>query len=260
MVPSDAETEVLTPEPEPVEAKKAPAAHAAAPEPKLDMAKLQPYHAVAPHIDSKAAADLIDRAQTAMAQSDFAAASVLYDLALKQDDENREALLGKATATSRLGNYAGAAQAARHVLTLYPEDREARADLITALSLIASPKAVAELKKMAQATPNQAFLQAAVAQGLSRSGKPDQALPYQYRAATLEPQNILYRHALAVLYDRTGHMAEARDLYQEVLQASTEGDTHALPPDALNGVKARLDYLTDMLNKPQDVAMSDDKD
>jgi tetratricopeptide (TPR) repeat protein len=93
------------------------------------------------------------------------------------------------------------------------------------------------------ATPDEAAFQASVARNLAAQGDLRQALRFQHRAAELDPDNILYRFSLAILYDRVGDAEAAAMLYRQVVDAYRAGDSILPKSISIDDIRRRLDYL-----------------
>jgi tetratricopeptide (TPR) repeat protein len=90
---------------------------------------------------------------------------------------------------------------------------------------------------------HQAAATASEAKALARQGDIQRALRLQHRAVELEPDNMLYRLDLAVLYDRAGEKSGAIGLYRQVVNAY-DSDDESLPEDfKIDDIRQRLAYL-----------------
>lgn len=89
----------------------------------------------------------------------------------------------------------------------------------------------------------QAAIQASTARTFAQQGDLKQALRLQHRAVELEPDNMLYRLDLAILYDRVGEKDGAVTLYQQVVQAYDAQDASLPHTLGIDDIRHRLDYL-----------------
>ena len=97
-----------------------------------------------------------------------------------------------------------------------------------------------------ESSPNkqeQAATDASFAQAYARQGDTKEALRLQHLAVELDPANMLYRLALAILYDRADAKDGAAMLYKQVVLAYDARDA-SLPRDLdIENVRRRLLYL-----------------
>ena len=108
----------------------------------------------------------------------------------------------------------------------------------------ASVNATFEEPPQQQPVADIAASQAQAAQQFLKQGDVKQALRSQHRAATLAPDNTLYRLDLAILYDRLGHSKNAAMLYQQLIQAYEAHDKTLPVTLDIKEIQQRLTYLT----------------
>ncbi len=186
----------------------------------------------------------LDEAQALLNAGDDNGALTMYDQILTQDKTDRAALIGKAFVLQITGQYEAAVTVNRRLLTLDPHDDTALMNLIAVLGAWGTPQALAELKRMTEIRPGFAPAQEALAEALATQGDMGIAISPAHKAAQMQPNNILYRLDLAIMYDRAGRRAEAAGLYRQVLRAYDMMDARATAlPASLADIRQRADYL-----------------
>lgn len=188
------------------------------------------------------ARDLAVEGYSALMRGDYRRALELYDTALKSEPRSARALAGRAAALHKLHRTDEARQAYERVLAVAPGNREALTNLV-ALTASANPDtALSGLRRLESQAPNFSPVVAQIGLLMAESGATDEAVPYLVRAASLEPNNALYRYNLAVTLDTAGRGEEAAAAYQSTIDMARSGDT---PPLAvpLRQIEDRLQYL-----------------
>jgi len=196
--------------------------------------------------------ETIDRrlieAQSRLDAGDDDGALALYEQILAHDKNSRAALAGKAFALQRTSQYEAAVTTGRALLRLAPHDAQARVNFVAALGAWGTPEATNELQRMADLRPGYAPVEAALAQALAKQGDMKVALAHARRATQAEPDNILYRLDLAIVYDQAGDAPRAIASYRVALRAYEETDDRsAVLPISLAAIRSRVGYLETLI-------------
>ena len=174
-------------------------------------------------------------------QGDFAAAQQQYVAALKQDPNNRDALLGIAALARQQGQDAIAAQYYRHVLELNPRDPEAYAGM-AALGNDDSPSEESRLKLLLAQQPQSAALNFTLGNLYAGQQRWPEAQQAYFNAYNLQPDNADYAFNLAVSLDHLGQDKAAANYYQRALQLGSSsamaGFDRAQVQQRLNALRA----------------------
>ncbi len=189
------------------------------------------------------AEQLLAEAHRLLVAGDDQAALALYDQVLKRDKNNNTALEGKMFALQHTGQAEQAVEIGHRLVQLDPDNNALRANLVTALGQSFLPAAMTELEQKVAANPHDAAAQAALAKLEARRGYYEKAYNHLNNAIKIQPDNILYRLDLAVLYDRAGYRADAATLYRQVLRAAMNEDDPTHLSISLPTIRQRLAYL-----------------
>lgn len=153
---------------------------------------------------------------------DLAAAARHYDNALRQDPNNRDALLGAAAVAVRNRQGPQAASAYLRLLELDPNDADALAGLI-GLRPGDSGHSEMRLKAILQKTPDAGPVLFALGNLYARQGRWPEAQQTYFRAYTASPDNADYAFNLAIGLDRLNQGKLALDYYQRALTLAGGG-------------------------------------
>ncbi|CAN7385261.1 tetratricopeptide repeat protein [Pseudoduganella sp. LjRoot289] len=153
---------------------------------------------------------------------DLPAAAEHYSAALRQDPNNRDALLGNAAVAVRRNDAAQASASYMRLLELNPSDPDALAGL---LSLRPGDTGQSELrlKDLLRKAPDSAPLQFALGNLYSRQARWTDAQQAYFRAYTASPDNPDYAFNLAVGLDRLNQPKLALNYYQRALSLAQAG-------------------------------------
>ncbi|WP_377704707.1 tetratricopeptide repeat protein [Pseudoduganella sp. UC29_71] len=158
----------------------------------------------------------------ALQTGDLPTAADQYATALRQDPNNRDALLGNAAVALRRNDPALASASYMRLLELDPSDPDALAGL---LSLRPGDTGQSEmrLKDMLRKSPGAGPLLFALGNLYSRQGRWTDAQQAYFRAYTANPDNPDYAFNLAVGLDRLNQPKLALNYYQRALALSQAG-------------------------------------
>lgn len=158
----------------------------------------------------------------ALLDGDLPTAADQYATALRQDPNNRDALLGSAAVALRRNDTALASASYMRLLELDPSDPEAQADM---LSLRPGDTGQSErrLKELLRKAPDSAPLQFALGNLYSQQARWTDAQQAYFRAYTASPDNPDYAFNLAVGLDRLNQPKLALTYYQRALALSQAG-------------------------------------
>ena len=175
------------------------------------------------HHKSKQAgiSDLISRAYEALQTDQIAQADQLYRLALAENPEQRDALLGAAATSTSLGNYEDAISLYRQRLSIDPSDTYARAGLLALASNASTRDEVSqEVDAMLRDNPDSAHLHFLKGVGLAAELDWQNAQTAFYDAYRLSNDNPDYAYNLAISLDHLNQSGLARAYYERALALS----------------------------------------
>jgi tetratricopeptide (TPR) repeat protein len=155
----------------------------------------------------------------ALLAGDLATAVEHYAAALRQEPNNRDALLGSAAVALRRNDAAQASASYTRLLELDPSDADALAGL---LSLRPGDAGQSEqrLKALLRKTPDAAPIQFALGNLYARQARWTDAQQAYFRAYTASPDNPDYAVNLAIGLDRLNQPRLAMTYYQRALALS----------------------------------------
>jgi Tfp pilus assembly protein PilF len=184
---------------------------------------------------------LLEAAYNAYRSGDFAVAQQNYSRVLRQDDKNRDALLGMAAIAQQQGNDTVAAQYYGQVLTLNPRDPLAQAGM-SALEKGGSPSdKESRLKLLLDQQPQSAALNFALGNLYADQSRWTEAQQVYFTAYSLQPDAAQYAYNLAVSLDHLGQAKLAAQYYQRALQLDISGSPtidHAQAQQRLSELQA----------------------
>lgn len=158
----------------------------------------------------------------AFVAGDMEAAARHYAAALRQDPNNRDALLGHAAVAMRRNDSAAAAGAYQRLLELNPSDPDAQAGL---LSLRPGDTGQSELrlKEMLRREPGSGALHFALGNVYARQGRWTEAQQAYFSAYSANPDNADFAVNLAIGLDRLNQRKLALSYYQRALALAQQG-------------------------------------
>ncbi len=167
----------------------------------------------APRIDPHVA-DAFAAYQT----GDVAAARDAYRLALADDPNNRDALLGMAAVDMRSGRYEAADELYRRLLQANPRDAHAQAGLLALRSNLTDPVAAeSRVKTMLANDPGANVLYFTLGNEYARQGRWAEAQQSYFKAFAADPENPDFAYNLAVGLDHMRRPKLALEYYRRAL-------------------------------------------
>ncbi|AXA91048.1 tetratricopeptide repeat protein [Massilia sp. YMA4] len=163
-----------------------------------------------------AIAPAVQAAYASFVAGDLAGARQQYEAALRQDPNNRDALLGSAAVAQRDNRAAQAAAIYARLLELDPHDPDALAALV-ALRPGDTARSEAKLRDILKGRPDAGPVLFALGNLYARQGRWPEAQQAYFRAFTAAPDNADYAFNLAVGLDRLNQGKLAAGYYERAL-------------------------------------------
>lgn len=183
-------------------------------------------------------APAVQNAYAALKSGDLATAHQQYDLALLQDPNNRDALLGAAAVALREHDGRQASSNYLRLLELDPNDPDALAGL-TELRPGDLQSNEIKLRGLARQHPDSGPVQFALGNLFARQGRWPEAQQSYFRAFSAMPDNADYAFNLGVGLDRMNQPRLAQTYYRRALELA-----QASPPTFnIDAVRKRLHIL-----------------
>ncbi len=170
-----------------------------------------------------------------------AQAEHIYAQILRDDPNDRLALLGRAAALQKMQRTQQALAAFEAVLAAYPGDEWALTNLLALLSTQNSTQALEQLQRLIRLNPQNALVPAQVGMLHLARGEYEPAARHLERAVALEPRNAKYAFNLAVVYDKWGQPETALRFYAQCLDLATRAQDAQIPVET---VRQRMAFLT----------------
>lgn len=184
---------------------------------------------------------LLDSGYRAYRNGNFAVAQQDYSRVLRQDANNRDALLGMAAIAQQQGDDTTAAKYYGQVLTLDPRDPLAQAGM-SALEKGSSPTdKESRLKLLLDQHPQSAALNFALGNLYAEQSRWTEAQQAYFAAYSLQPDAAQYAYNLAVSLDHLGQGKLAAQYYQRALQLDSSASAaidHTQAQQRLNELQA----------------------
>ncbi|NHZ38034.1 tetratricopeptide repeat protein [Massilia rubra] len=159
---------------------------------------------------------------TAYNNGDLPAARQSYQSVLRQDPNNRDALLGMAALAARDNQAEQAAGIYARLLELDPNDNDALAGLSSVRQ--GDPgQSEGRLRRMAERNPESGPLLFALGNLYARQGRWPEAQQHYFRAYSANPNNADYAFNLAIGLDRLNQGKLALTYYQRALELAPRG-------------------------------------
>ncbi|MBS1197548.1 MAG: tetratricopeptide 2 repeat protein [Proteobacteria bacterium] len=181
-----------------------------------------------------ASSGALDAAYAALNEGRLDAAAEAYRRSLRNNPDERDALLGLAHIAHRQGRHDEARAYYQAVLRQEPDHPVANAGLL-ALTSTDSENTVSRARDMADKNPESAAAHSALGSTLAREGLMADAQQAFFKAATLEPENPLHAYNLAVALDRLHKHDLAKNYYERALalaERSSAGSRKDFPREA----------------------------
>ncbi|HET9735029.1 MAG TPA: tetratricopeptide repeat protein [Burkholderiales bacterium] len=205
-----------TPAPRIAAVTRAPVARA--PAPRSTEVPVPPASQPVPRIHPRVAAGY-----AAYQEGKLEAARNEYQLALREEPGNRDALLGLAALDMREQRYESADALYRQVLRTDPRDAYAHAGLLALRGQGIDPVTTeSRLKTLLAAEPESAVLNFALGNQYAQQARWAEAQQAYFKAVAAEPENPDYAYNLAVSLEHLRQAGPARDYYRRAL-ALAEG-------------------------------------
>ncbi|MDH4191515.1 MAG: tetratricopeptide repeat protein, partial [Betaproteobacteria bacterium] len=171
----------------------------------------------------------------------FPAAREAYDRALREERDNRDALLGLAAAEMRLGHLDAAETLYTRLLRADPRDPHAQAGLFALHGALVDPIAAeTRVKSLLAANPQAHILHFTLGNLLARQGRWSEAQQAYFRAYGADPDNPDFAYNLAVSLDHLRQTKIALDYY---LRAIALAEKRGAAFDTQNA-RSRVQELT----------------
>lgn len=183
-------------------------------------------------------APAVQNGYNALKTGDLATARQQYDLALLQDPNNRDALLGAAALALREGDGRQASSNYLRLLELDPSDPDALAGLSELRNGDLEANEI-KLKGVARKHPDSGPVQFALGNLFARQGRWPEAQQSYFRAYSAMPDNADYAYNLGVGLDRMNQPRLAQTYYRRALELA-QGSPPAFNVEA---VRKRLQAL-----------------
>lgn len=183
---------------------------------------------------------LLEAAYRAYRSGDYATAKRNYGEVLRQDDKNRDALLGMAAISQQEGRDALAAQYYGQLLTLDPRDALANAGM-AALGKGEHADRESRLKLLLEQQPQSAALHFALGNLYAEQSRWPEAQQAYFDSYSLQPDAAQYAYNLAISLDHLGQGKLASQYYRRALELDASGSAnfdHSQTQQRVNELKA----------------------
>ena len=160
---------------------------------------------------------VLESAYQAFNADDPARARDSYQQVLRNDPDNRDALLGLAAVEMQARHYDAAGRIYTHLLTLDPRDAYAEAALIGLKGDVDPLSAESRLKNMIAAQPEASFLQFTLGNQYAAQGRWADAQQAYFRAYAGNPEHPDFAYNLAVSLDQLHQSKPALEYYERAL-------------------------------------------
>ena len=192
-----------------------------------------------------------DKRLTALKQKAYDAINIgqyeiavkLYKQVLEKDRKDTYAILGLATAYQYLGDYLQAKPLFLDIIDKFPDDQQIMANLLNIMIQESPNEEVYLISNIDDKNTNSHLFQAQASLAYTKIKNYDIAIDNIEKALSLDNNNVEYKYNLAVLYDLTGNLTQAKNLYTDVLDyyASNNNIIYNLP---VGEVKRRVELLS----------------
>ncbi len=181
----------------------------------------------------------MEMAYVAYHSGQISSALNLYERILQDDPKNLEALFSVATIFHEEGNYEEAKKNYGKILEIKPGHLPAINNYLALISGASPAEALREFRKLEAANPKMAIIPAQIGMLYFKQGNSKKAILNLVKAVNLDPENREYRYNLAILYDLSGNVADAVNLYQQILKMKPQNQENFL----IEEVSERLSIL-----------------
>lgn len=160
---------------------------------------------------------VLESAYQAFNADDPARARENYQQVLRNDPDNRDALLGLAAVEMQARHYDAAVRIYTHLLTLDPRDAYAEAALIGLKGEVDPLSAESRVKNMIAAQPDASFLQFTLGNQYAAQGRWADAQQAYFHAYAGNPEHPDFAYNLAVSLDQLHQSKPALEYYRRAL-------------------------------------------
>ena len=182
----------------------------------------------------------LERAYNALVAGQSEEALRIYEDILTGNPNNKDALFGLASTYHRAGQIDMARTLYGKLLKLDPKHRDGLNNFLVLLADEAPQEALAQMERLEQQNPSFSPIPAQMAIIYQKLGDRERGIDKMYRALSIAPENMTYRYNLAIMLDKTGRYDQASQLYSQLLDAHTKGET--IPGDATK-IQQRLTFI-----------------
>jgi Tfp pilus assembly protein PilF len=165
---------------------------------------------------------VLEAAYRAYNSNDFARAREDYQQVLRNDPDNRDALLGLAAVEMQARHYDAAGSIYAHLLVLDPRDAYAQAGLIGLKGEVDPLAEESRVKTMIAARPDASFLQFTLGNQYAAQGRWADAQQAYFRAYAGDPQHPDFAYNLAVSLDELHQSKPALQYYRRALALAAD--------------------------------------
>ena len=164
----------------------------------------------------------------------------IYRDILDAAPQNKLALFGLGTTYHRIGMFDKARPLYGRLLKLDPYHKEALNNFLALIGEESPKDALGQLERLRGKNPDFSPIPAQMALIYRRIHDYDNAIHLMQEAASLSPENLVYKYNLAIMYDTAGKKREAAMLYKQLLDARYRGEK--IPADPTH-LQERLTFL-----------------
>jgi tetratricopeptide (TPR) repeat protein len=184
----------------------------------------------------------LDVAASLFAQHDYPAALSIYTEQLRHHPDDVTALMGAASVLAAQGHGDAARNRLELALTAAPGNSLVLEELLRQISALPPERQLTALLSAYHAAPSVADLPARIALLQAEGGNLDDAVANMAEAVRLQPDDPIRQLDYALLLDRSGDAAAARDAYRAFIVSYRPGRSPTLTA-SLDQVRQRLAYL-----------------
>ena len=182
----------------------------------------------------------LEKAYNATVSGQSSEAMDIYRTILAAEPQNPTALFGLASLYQRAGQNDKARPLYAEVLRQNPTNRDALNNFMAIAADEAPQDALNELEQLQMRNPDFSPIPAQMSRIYQKMGDLPAATNKMIEALQLAPENLAYRHNLAVLLDMQGNGEDAAKLYRQLVEAYLRGETI---PGNIEKIQQRLTFL-----------------
>lgn len=197
----------------------------------------------------------LDQGYTALTEGRLDVAAEAYRRSLKNNPDERDALLGLAHIAQRQGRLDEARSYYQRVLRQEPANPTANAGLLSMASEGDLQAATSRGRDLAERNPDSAATFSALGGVLARDGRMADAQQAYFKALALEPNEAIHAYNLAVALDRLHKPSQARGYYERALVLARKSGADVQDNFPLDATMRRIEQLrSDQNEAPADTA------